>query len=360
MILETSNPIQASSSSRDTLQVLHLAGSSVSDFYYNLSLVYAKEVIQPAGTSSYYAIVHPEGFWQLGSSLDNLSEKLSFQEMLSCLPKVDLVVPHMFCPPGMTSYRALFEDILGIPVVGSLSNCTALATNKSQTRSVVSAAGVRVAKAQLISQKDEVTMKPPFVVKPNSEDNSLGVTLVWEENQIKEALQQGFKYDDQLLVEEYIPGREIRVAVIEHQGELYIPSTIEYLVSEENPIRTVKEKLKLNSDGMPVSQPEEQKVIPICPGNVSSELFEKLADAAKKSHKALGCRHYSLYDFRIHAENGEPYLLEAGLFWTFSRISMISSMIRADGEDLEEIIMDLWQNVGNKIPVTTARYSIST
>ena len=134
MNLATNQTIQSSSSATiPTLRVLQLAGSRVSDFYYNLSIIYAKEVVQPVGVSSYYAVVNPDGFWQLGSSLESLSEKLSLQEMISRLPEIDVVVPHMFCFPGMTSFRALFEDLLGLPVVGSPSHCTALATNKAHT-----------------------------------------------------------------------------------------------------------------------------------------------------------------------------------------------------------------------------------
>ncbi|NER05179.1 MAG: D-alanine--D-alanine ligase, partial [Okeania sp. SIO3C4] len=87
------------------LRVLHLAGSLVSDFYYNLSIVYAKEVVQPVGVSSYYAVVHPDSLWKLGTSLDSLSEKMSLQDMIPRLPQMDVVVPHMFCFPGMTSFR---------------------------------------------------------------------------------------------------------------------------------------------------------------------------------------------------------------------------------------------------------------
>ena len=158
------------------LRVLHLAGACGSEFYYNLSMIYAKEVVQLIGVSSHYAIVHPDGFWQLGTSLDSLSEKISLKEMISRLPEIDVVVPLMFCFPVMTSFRAFFEDILGLPVVGSPSHCTALATNKAQTRSVVSASGVRVAKAQQLRQGNTLTMEPPFIVNPNSEDNSLGMS----------------------------------------------------------------------------------------------------------------------------------------------------------------------------------------
>ncbi|MDJ1171751.1 D-alanine--D-alanine ligase [Roseofilum sp. BLCC_M154] len=333
------------------MQVLHLSGSRVSEFYHNLSLIYAKEVIQPPGVSSNYAVVHPDGLWQLGTSLENLSEKISFQEMIARLPEIDLVVPHMFCFPGMTSFRALFEDILGLPVVGSPSYCTALATNKAHTKSIVSEAGVPVAKGQVVRRGSKVTLEPPLIVKPSSEDNSLGLTLVWKEEQISEALQVGFEHDEVLLVEEYIPGRELRVGVIERKGELWVPPMIEYLVSEEHPIRTVTDKYELRSDGTPHRQPRNSPVKPVCPADVAPELFERVADAAKQAHVALGCRDYSLYDFRVHAQTDEPYLLEAGLFWSFGKIGMISRMVEADGQSLEEVVLELWHRVARRTRV---------
>ena len=340
----------SNSTTTSRLRVLHLAGSPVSKFYYNLSIMYAKEVVQPVGVKSHYAVVNPDGLWQLGASLDELSEKMSLQEMICQLPNLDVVVPHMFCFLGMTSFRSFFEDIIGLPMVGSPSNCTALATNKSQSRSVVSASGVRVAKAQQFRQGDTLTMKPPFIVKPNSEDNSLGVTLVRNEEQITKALRVGFEYDETLLIEDYIPGRELRVAVLERDGKLYVPSTIEYFMSEEQPIRTATDKLEFLRDGTLI-QNRNTASRRACPANVAPELFEKLARAAKQAHIALGCRDYSLYDFRIHSETSEPYLIEAGLFWSFSRISVISLLLEVDGQSLEDVTFKLWSDAAARTRV---------
>ncbi|MBV6626594.1 MAG: D-alanine--D-alanine ligase [Rivularia sp. (in: Bacteria)] len=338
------------STTTSQLRVLHLAGSRVSKFYYNLSIMYAREVVQPVGVKSHYAVVDPDGFWQLGASLDDLSEKMSLQEMICQLPTLDVVVPHMFCFLGMTSFRSLFEDVIGLPIVGSSSHCTALAANKSQSRSVVSASGVRVAEAQQFRQGDTLTMKPPFIVKPNSEDNSLGVTLVRNEDQIAEALRVGFEYDRTLLIEDYIPGRELRVAVVERNGELYVPSTIEYFMSEEKPIRTAGDKLEFLPDGS-LLQNRNTASRRACPANVSPELFGKLARAAKQAHVALGCRDYSLYDFRIHSETSEPYLIEAGLFWSFGRISVISLLLEVDGQTLEDVAFKLWSSAAARTRV---------
>lgn len=332
-----------SSSTAENLRVLHLAGSRVSDFYYNVSMIYARDVVQPTGVQSYYAVIHPDGLWQLGASLDKLSEKLSIQEMIAQLPPMDVVVPHLFCFPGMTSFRALFEDILGLPLVGSAAACTALAANKAQTRSIVADAGVRVAQGQQIRAGETITLEPPFIIKPNSEDNSLGVTLVKDKDQIPEALSNGFKFDQILLVEEFIPGRELRVAAVERQGKLSVLPAIEYVFTSDHPIRNLQDKLKIQSDGLPEKQSDNSPVKMIAPATVTPELFEELADAVKRAHLALGCRDYSLYDFRIHADTGEVYMLEAGLFWSFNKISMISRMLAADGQSLENVALEMWK-----------------
>ncbi|MGF1491266.1 MAG: D-alanine--D-alanine ligase [Microcoleaceae cyanobacterium] len=343
-----SSPAVSSGQQTETLRVLHLAGSRVSEFYYDLSLMYVREVVQPAGVQSHYVIVHPDGCWQLGASLDSLSEKLSLQQMIGQLPAIDVVVPHMFCFPGMTSFRAFFEDMLGIPVVGSPAHCTALATDKAQTRSVVQTVGVPVAQAQQLRPGESPSLEPPFIVKPNAEDNSRGVTLVREPSEISAALQIGFELDNTLLVEDYIPGREIRVGVLERAGELQVLPMAEYLFPGDNPIRTVSDKLELRADGTPIQQCRETKGKTACPAQVTPELSEKLSTAAKQAHIALGCRDFSLYDFRVHAETGEPYLLEAGLFWCFGRISIISHMLTADGQNLEEVSLELWRKAANR------------
>lgn len=331
------------------LKVLHIGGSLVSDFYYQLSLLYLKEVVQPDLVKPYYAVIHPDGMWQQGESLEKLSALRPLSQFIEELPKVDVVIPHLFCPPGMTTIRGFFEDMLGLPVVGSNSATTALATNKAHSRDIVSANGVLVAKAQLLRRGDEVKLQPPLIIKPNREDNSLGVTLVRDESQIEEALQLGFQYDNELLAEEYILGREIRVAVIEKGDKLMVLPMVEYLVNKDNPIRTVTEKLELNEDGMPQQQTPQPHIKTICPALVDAELTEKLSQAVIKAHRALGCRDYSLYDFRIHESTNEPYLLEAGLFWTFSNISVISKMLLAQGEDLDKIIFDMWCHASQRV-----------
>lgn len=80
----------------------------------------------------------------------------------------------------------------------------------------IAAAGVRVAPAQRgAALARAAAIDPPVVVKPDGEDNSIGLTLVRDRAEIGAALETAFKFDDVALVEAFVPGREVRVGVID-------------------------------------------------------------------------------------------------------------------------------------------------
>jgi D-alanine-D-alanine ligase len=236
----------------------------------------------------------------------------------------------MFDLPGMTTYRALF-DVLEIPLVGCDADVMALSTDKAKSRAVVAAAGVRVPEAELLKKGDRPKMEPPFVLKPCNEDNSLGVSLFKGEqgDDLDEALKTAFSFDSQVLCEKYIAlGREVRCAVLEQEdGKLELLPCLEYFLSEEHPIRGSSDKLVTDSKGVPVTVTTGGRQ---CPADIDPVLREKLEDLCVKSHRALGCRDYSLYDVRIDP-NGEPYFLEACLYCSFAPKSVIIAMSAAKG-----------------------------
>ncbi len=321
--------------------VLHLVGSATSSFYHDLSVVYARSALQPPSMRHSFAVVEPGGLWRTGPSLAELGAPLDLGRFLDGLDRPDLVVPYMFDPVGMTSFRSFFEDVVGVPVVGSTADVTTLATDKAITKAIVGAAGVRVPRTFATAP---TASDFPVIVKPAREDNSLGLSLVERPDQLGAAIVAAERYDAGVLVEQYIPGREIRVAVVELDGELVVPAMMEYGVSEDHPLRTVEDKLDLGDDGNPDAQAASAEAPMICPADVDDALVSTLAEQAKRAHRALGCRDYSLFDFRVEADTGEPYLLEACLFWTFGPISIISRMIEGGGEDPAAWATQLWHD----------------
>lgn len=337
----------------DRPTVLHLVGSATSAFYHDLSLVYATEALLPSSMAHRFAVVLPSGQWQHGPSLDRLSAPMAVDRAIGELGAtgpdgaIDLVVPYLFDQLGMTSYRSLFEDVLRVPVVGSRAEVTALATDKALTKQILASAGVPVPRSYSADEYGDITY--PVIVKPNREDNSRGLTLVERPADLGAAIDEAAAFDAGVLVEAYIPGREIRVAVVDTGRERYVPAMIEYGVTLQNPIRELDHKLDIGNDGNPQAQSTGDDVPTICPATVAPALRNELASQAETAHDALGCRDYSLFDFRVDPE-GRPWLLEAGLFWTFGRPSMISKMITADGRNTEAVATAVWRQAMARRP----------
>jgi len=353
-VLSPARP-RTDTASPSPLRVLHLVGSAETAFMAQLSRLYAQDVYHPDGTTAHYAFISPGGTWRFGPSLDRLGPELSFADALLAMSAmnedVDLMVPHMFCPSGMSTYRALFEDMLDIKVVGSPAHVTALCTDKAKTRAVVAHAGVRVPDATVLRRgEDAGEIALPVIVKPNGADNSQGLTLVRESAELDAAIADAFAHDDEILIEAFIPGREIRLCVVESEADLIVPAMMEYPMSAERPIREAADKLHTDDDGLPVSQTRRKSAEAICPAQISPKLEAALKDAALTAHKALGARHYSLFDFRVHEDTGEVFFLEAGLFWAFSEISMISAMLRADGHNVRAEVGRLWARAAERVP----------
>lgn len=329
------------------LRILHLVGSADNNFYCDLSRLYAQDCIiataDPARYEFHIAYITPDRQWRFPSSLSQ--EDLSSAKSMS-LPKaiefitaknIDLMLPQMFCIPGMTQYRALF-DLLNIPYVGNTSDLMALTAHKARAKAIVAAAGVKVPSGELLRQGDRPTIKPPAIIKPANSDNSLGVTLVKDLADYDAALKTAFEHSHEVLVEEYIElGREVRCGVIVKEGELLDLPLEEYLVNaQDNPIRNYADKLKRTEDGeLSYSAKDNIKAWIVDP---KDPVTERVQLVAKKCHQALGCRHYSLFDFRIDPQ-GQPWFLEAGLYCSFCPKGVIASMAKASGISLDELLV---------------------
>lgn len=175
----------------------------------------------------------------------------------------------------------------------------------------------------------------PLIVKPAREDNSIGLSLVRtsENEELAAALAKAFQHDSHILVEEYIAGRECRVAVLEIEDgsggvRLQPLPKIEYLLDD---IRTAQHKLATDDQGKLLSSSDDAAHAllaarkdgdRVCPAQFSPEVHQRLDDLAMRAHKALGCKYYSLFDVRIN-EEGYPFILEAALFCSFSPYSVI-------------------------------------
>jgi D-alanine-D-alanine ligase len=332
----------------NTRKILHLIGSRHNAFYYDLSLLYARacDACPDLDRSKYefhYAVVHLDGTWSFPASLSEedveKSKSMSFAAAMARVEEMDpdVMVPHMFDMEGMTRYRSLF-DLMQIPFLGNHEYSVWPAEDKAATNQLLAAAGVTVPSGDLLvkGQKEWPTkVQVPFVVKPVGEANSRGITLVRKEEDALAAIEYAFSFDSRVLVDEYIAGREMRAACIENDnGELVVLPKIEYFLDD---IRTAQHKLatdasgKLTANAIKAAKKDGDRQ---CPADLSEILDARVNEAVKAAHRALKCRHYSLFDLRIDA-NEQPFIIEACLFCSFSPLSVIPAMAQHAGDDLK-------------------------
>ena len=318
-----------------------------------------------------------------------------------------LMVPHFFDYLSLTTIRSMFEDVLGIPAPGPSSTCYALSQHKGITRSVLSnVPGVNIPQGEVLyfkgsdlddvdfddSELPRVSVPLPIVVKPANEDNSRGLSLCRKEEEIIPALRKAFGYGECVVIEEFIPGREVRAGCLEESFCPFLSNgvqngsksdeklhvvrcKIEYLMRDKNyPVRREEDKLTYvsngeNSDGVQVSTVSKQnkKMVQVkcerdfllpngAPNALSEYSIGKIDEAVRCAHKALKSRDFSLFDFRVHAQTGEPYLIEPCFLWTFSPLSAISLLIAKSDEfisDNEKQGSD-WKTVAKKIWINAA------
>jgi D-alanine-D-alanine ligase len=328
--------------------VLHLVGSPVDDFHAELSRLYAGASIaaldDPRRYRTHVAYVAPGGAWSFPADLSprslSTAVQMALPEALSRIEalSIDVMVPQMFCLPGMTVYRSLF-DAAGVPYLGSSGDVMAVGADKVRTRAIVGAAGVHVPAGRVVRDRSRTDLAYPVVVKPVSADNSVGVTFVEGDSDYDRAIDAALAHGGAALVESYVElGREVRCGIVVRDGKPVCLPLEEYVVDRATrPIRTGEDKLARTGTGALYLVAKDDSRAWTVP--TDDPVTERVWAAALACHEALGCRHYSLFDFRIDPD-GHPWFLEAGLYCSFAPGSVISAMARAAGIGLEQLFAE--------------------
>lgn len=238
----------------------------------------------------------------------------------------------MYDKVGTEVYRTLLDD-LNIAFVGSSAETMKVSNNKQSARTLVAKSGVPIPTGITVTASMDIRdihlliqqnkMSYPVVVKPCVQDNSIGISLVETQDALHDAVNEALKYDQEVVVEEYIAlGRELRIGVIEggqdgHTTYTTLPC-IEYHLSDDHPIRTNLDKFTKNAKGHSNARSTVNCAM-------DRMLRAKMDTLAVTAHKALGARDFSLFDVRV-SPKGEPYFIESNLYWSFSSKSILTLM----------------------------------
>jgi len=203
-------------------------------------------------------------------------------------------------------------ELLGIPYTGapalSLANCQ----NKILAKRLLSSSGIRIPKFFIVTEKSPRythKLKYPLLVKPPFEDASVGIeneSIVSNSKQLGERIEYVLKYfAPPVLVEEFIEGRELNVAVMGDRRLRVLPiSEIDFSKMPDHLHNIVSYQAKWDPH-----HESYHKTIPICPAQLPPKIEVRAKEIAFKAFKVMGCRDYARVDMRLSKEN-KLYVLE--------------------------------------------------
>jgi D-alanine-D-alanine ligase len=272
----------------------------------------------------------PEGWFYLASDGAKINvDKNDFSITINGTKiKFDAVLVGLHGTPGEDGKLQGYLDCLKIPYTSCDAATSALTFNKRYTVAVAAFAGMHVAKSLHLFKNISVqpaailsNLKLPLFVKPNNGGSSLGISKVKTANELQGALDKAFNEDGQVLVEEFIGGREFTIGVFKRKGEVVALPITEIISNNEF------------FDFEAKYQGASQE---ITPAQVEEAVAEKIRDEAKKAYAVFNCNGIVRIDFIYNQASGYPYLLEINTVPGQSDASLVPQQVVAMGMSLKE------------------------
>lgn len=207
---------------------------------------------------------------------------------------------------------------LGLPFTGSSEAASRDAFDKVVSKSIFIENGLPTPKSQLVAKLEDLTLPLPVAVKPPCQGSSVGVTLVFNQEQLKVALDDALKYGERALVEMLIVGKELTIGILDDAA---LP------VIEIHPKAGFYDYQNKYTAGATEY---------LCPAPLDAEVTAAVQRVALRAHQALGCGAYSRVDIML-AEDGQPYLLEINTIPGMTATSLLPKAAKAAGMTFPEL-----------------------
>ncbi|MFH1667790.1 MAG: D-alanine--D-alanine ligase family protein [Candidatus Komeilibacteria bacterium] len=294
---------------------------------HEISLLSAGNVINSLNKDKYditSIAITKDGQWLSGGL-----EKDAPSFDISRIKDFDLVLPILHGSYGEDGRIQGLLDMMGVPYLFSGMQASNIAMNKSLAKEVAKKNGLSVAR-DIITTEENVELERiqlPAFVKPVSLGSSVGMSLVKESSELKGAITEALKYDSQVMIEEFIQGRELTVPVLDDKAlpvvEI-IPKSSEWFDYQA----------KYGDGGS-----EE-----VCPAKIADDLKNRLQEQAIIIFKAIGCKDLARVDFIWHEKSATIYFLEINTIPGLSPASITPKSIIAAGISLGELFDQLIEN----------------
>ena len=265
---------------------------------------------------------------------------LSFEGDCVVRERIDVVFPVLHGENGEDGAMQGLLQMAGIPYVGPHVAASAVAMDKTMTKLVVDNAGVPQAAWQLVRRSElsnhmentldtlENRFRYPMFVKPSGTGSSVGVSKAADRDALRSALRYAGKYDKKILVEEFIHGREIEVAVM----------------GNDNPVASICGEIDSGADFYDYdAKYVTDTSTAYIPARIPEDVEEIVREAAVKVYSAIGCQGLSRVDFFVTYEENRVVFNEINTLPGFTSISMYPKLFAASGIPYSQLIDELLQ-----------------
>ncbi|MDE0560917.1 D-alanine--D-alanine ligase [Algoriphagus sp. NF] len=237
--------------------------------------------------------------------------------------------------PGEDGKLAGYFDMLGIPYTTCDQLTSAITMNKGYTKAIVDdIPELHIAKSlQLFAntpenkRRIESELTLPLFIKPNNGGSSIGMSKVktWEE--LPQALESAFAEDKQVLVEEFVSGREFSIGVFRGKGTITVLPATEIVSSKEYFDFEAKYTAGVTEE--------------ITPGRMNEEEATRVSRIVEKVYEKLNCKGAVRIDYFLEKESGKFYFIEINTVPGQTETSLISQQVRAIGMEVKDFYTQL-------------------
>lgn len=250
--------------------------------------------------------------------------------------------------PGEDGKLQGYFDLMGLPYTSCDAATSALTFNKRYTVAVASFGGINTAKSLHLFKEQPVSsesilqqLQLPVFVKPNNGGSSIGMSKVNKASELPAALEKAFKEDAQVLVEEFISGREFTVGVFRTTKEIIVLPITEIFTKNDFFDYEAKYQKGLSDE--------------TTPAEIDETMAGKIRDTARKVYEVFNCRGVVRIDFIYNEARQAPFILEINTVPGQSEMSIIPQQVRSMGWNLKDFYSSLVEEALSRkiVPLST-------
>ena len=241
--------------------------------------------------------------------------------------RFDVVFNAIHGAPGENGELQTYFDSLDVPYTGCVAEVSSLTYNKTKTLEFLAPHGIAMAKRMVLSAGDTIDTHKivkkvglPCFVKANQAGSSFGVSKVYQENNLRTAIEVAHKEDSEVLIESFLQGTEVSIGVITYQGQVRVLAPTEIVTDE---------------DFFDFSAKYEGKSEEITPARLTDAQHQALRIAAEKVYSALVMKGMSRSDFIF--VGGVPHFLEINTVPGLTEESLLPQQAKHAGISLSEL-----------------------